>query len=135
MPSSTWIGKDAVQQLHRQVPYRLLGCHDVLSVAVTADGNLLVEGDNLHACSRCCCPTTPVRSSASISTRRTTPATKGWVYNDVVTAVEMKAWLADALAGHPVKFDDLSRHDKWLCMMYPRLVPLHELLAENFTCG
>ncbi len=43
----------------------------------------------------------------------------------------MKAWLADALAGHPVKLDDLSRHDKWLCMMYPRLVLLHELLAEN----
>ncbi len=44
MPTLTWIGKDAVQQLHRQVPYRLLRCHDELSVGAAADGNLLVEG-------------------------------------------------------------------------------------------
>jgi hypothetical protein len=49
MPSLTWIGKAAVQQLHRQIPYRLLRCDDARSVAATADGNLLVEGDNLHA--------------------------------------------------------------------------------------
>lgn len=45
MPSLTWIGKDAVQQLHRQTPYRLLRCDDACSVAATADGNLLVEED------------------------------------------------------------------------------------------
>ncbi len=27
--------------------------------------------------------------------------------------------------------DDLTRHDKWLCMMMPRLKLLHELLAED----
>jgi len=45
MPSLTWIGKDAVQQLHHQAPYRLLRCHDELSVGATADGNLHVDGD------------------------------------------------------------------------------------------
>ncbi len=45
MPSLTWIGKDAVQQLHRQAPYRLLRCDDARSVAATADNNLFVEED------------------------------------------------------------------------------------------
>ncbi len=27
--------------------------------------------------------------------------------------------------------EDLSRHDKWLCMMYPRLKLLCRLLADN----
>ena len=27
--------------------------------------------------------------------------------------------------------EDLSRHDKWLCMMYPRLKLLQRLLAED----
>ena len=27
--------------------------------------------------------------------------------------------------------EDLSRHDKWLCMMYPRLKLLHKLLAND----
>jgi site-specific DNA-methyltransferase (adenine-specific)/adenine-specific DNA-methyltransferase len=44
MPTLNWIGKEAVQQLHRQIPYRLLRCHDARSVGATADSNLLVEG-------------------------------------------------------------------------------------------
>ena len=130
MPSLTWIGKDAVQQLHRQIPYRLLRCDDALSVAAAADGNLLVEGDNLHAL-KALLPYYAGKVKCIYIDPPYNTGNEGWVYNDAVNAPEMKAWLADALAGHPVKLDDLSRHDKWLCMMYPRLVLLHELLAEN----
>ena len=130
MPSLTWIGKDAVQQLHRQIPYRLLRCDDALSVAATVDGNLLVEGDNLHAL-KALLPYYAGKVKCIYIDPPYNTGNEGWVYNDAVNAPEMKAWLADALAGHPVKLDDLSRHDKWLCMMYPRLVLLHELLAEN----
>ena len=130
MPSLTWIGKDAVQQLHRQIPYRLLRCDDALSVAATADGNLLVEGDNLHTL-KALLPYYAGKVKCIYIDPPYNTGNEGWVYNDAVNAPEMKAWLADALAGHPVKLDDLSRHDKWLCMMYPRLVLLHELLAEN----
>ena len=56
---------------------------------------------------------------------------EGWVYNDASTAPEMQRVAGGRLVGQPVKLEDLSRHDKWLCMMYPRLVLLHELLAEN----
>jgi hypothetical protein len=38
----------------------------------------------------------------------------------------MKRWL-----GEVVDRDDLERHDKWLCMMWPRLQLLQELLAKD----
>ncbi len=130
MPSLTWIGKDAVQQYHRRVPYRLLHSHDELSVAAVADGNLLVEGDNLHAL-KALLPYYAGKVKCIYIDPPYNTGNEGWVYNDAVNAPEMKAWLADALRGQPVKLDDLSRHDKWLCMMYPRLVLLHELLRED----
>ena len=40
----------------------------------------------------------------------------------------MKAWLGKVVGGES---EDLSRHDKWLCMMYPRLVLLREMLRED----
>jgi adenine-specific DNA-methyltransferase len=130
MPSLTWIGKEAVQQLHRQIPYRLLRCDDTLSVAAPADGNLLVEGDNLHAL-KALLPYYAGKVKCIYIDPPYNTGNEGWVYNDAVNAPEMKAWLADALAGQPVKLDDLSRHDKWLCMMYPRLVLLRNLLRQD----
>jgi site-specific DNA-methyltransferase (adenine-specific)/adenine-specific DNA-methyltransferase len=41
---------------------------------------------------------------------------------------EMRDWLGKVVGGEA---EDLSRHDKWLCMMYPRLALLRELLSEN----
>ncbi len=40
----------------------------------------------------------------------------------------MKAWLKD---NGPVDGEDLERHDKWLCMMWPRLQLLKELLSDD----
>ena len=40
----------------------------------------------------------------------------------------MREWLKE---NSPVDGEDLERHDKWLCMMWPRLHLLHELLAED----
>ncbi len=51
-----------------------------------------------------------------------------WVYNDNVNSPMMKAWLKGK---SPVDGEDLERHDKWLCMMWPRLQLLRELLAED----
>ena len=53
---------------------------------------------------------------------------EGWIYNDNVTSPEIKAWLGKVVGGEG---DDLTRHDKWLCMMYPRLRLLQRLLADN----
>jgi len=41
----------------------------------------------------------------------------------------MREWIKKS--ANPVEKEDLERHDKWLCMMWPRLKLLHELLAED----
>ena len=53
---------------------------------------------------------------------------KGWVYNDNVNDPRIKAWPGKVVGAES---EDLSRHDKWLCMMYPRLKLLHRLLSED----
>ena len=51
---------------------------------------------------------------------------EAWVYNDAVNSPMMKDWL-----GKVVDREDLTRHDKWLCMMMPRLKLLREFLTED----
>lgn len=51
---------------------------------------------------------------------------ENWIYNDNVNSPLMQKWLSKVVGK-----EDLTRHDKWLCMMYPRLRLLHELLSEN----
>ena len=50
------------------------------------------------------------------------------MYNDNVNDPRIKKWLGEVVGSEG---EDLSRHDKWLCMMYPRLKLLHRLLAED----
>ena len=53
MPTLNWIGKDAVVKHHREVPFRLLEPVPALSCVPDRNGggsgNLIVQGDNLHA--------------------------------------------------------------------------------------
>ena len=51
-----------------------------------------------------------------------------WRYNDNVNDPKIKKWLKQVVGKEG---EDLSRHDKWLCMMYPRLKLLHRLLAVD----
>ncbi len=53
---------------------------------------------------------------------------EGWIYNDNVNSPEMREWLGKAVGKEA---EDLSRHDKWLCMMYPRLRLLKEFLSDD----
>jgi adenine-specific DNA-methyltransferase len=52
MPTLDWIGKKAVLNHHREVPYRLLRCNSELSAGDPNSANLLVQGDNLLALNR-----------------------------------------------------------------------------------
>lgn len=125
MPTLNWIGREAVINHHNEVPYRLLRCDGQLSAGEPDAGNLLIEGDNLEALKallpyyagqvRCIYIDPPYNTG-----------NERWVYNDNVNSPAMRAWL-----GKVVDRDDLSRHDKWLCMMYPRLRILWELLGED----
>ena len=127
MPTLDWIGKRAVVNHHRELPYRLLHCDPTLGAGDPASGNLLVEGDNLHAL-KALLPYYAGRVKCIYIDPPYNTGNEGWVYNDNVTSPEIQKWLGDTVGKEA---EDLSRHDKWLCMMYPRLALLREFLRED----
>ena len=127
MPTLDWIGKEAVVNHHHQVPYRLLKCDAKRSAGNADTGNLIVQGDNLNAL-KALLPYYAGKVKCIYIDPPYNTGNEGWVYNDNVNAPEIKAWLKQTVGKEG---EDLSRHDKWLCMMYPRLKLLRELLAED----
>ncbi len=127
MPTLNWIGKEAVEHHHAEVPYRLVHCDGELSAGDPDAGNLLVQGDNLEALKallpyyggqvKCIYIDPPYNTGKS-----------DWTYNDKVDSPEILAWLGKTVGKEA---EDLSRHDKWLCMMYPRLRLLRDFLRED----
>lgn len=126
MPTLDWIGKKAVLNHHNEVPFHLLRCDPELSVG-EASGNLLVQGDNLLAL-KALLPYYAGQVKCIYIDPPYNTGNEGWVYNDNVNSPEMREWLGKVVGGEA---EDLSRHDKWLCMMYPRLVLLREMLKED----
>jgi DNA modification methylase len=127
MPSLDWIGKKAVENHHKQVPFHLLKCNEALSVGDTGSGNLLVQGDNLQAL-KALLPYYGGQVKCIYIDPPYNTGNEGWIYNDRVNSPEMKEWLGKTVGK---EIEDLSRHDKWLCMMYPRLTLLKEFLRYD----
>jgi DNA modification methylase len=127
MPSLDWLGKRAVMDHHRQVPYHLLRCDEKLSVGDAGSGNLLVEGDNLLAL-KALLPYYAGQVKCIYIDPPYNTGNENWIYNDNVNAPEIKKWLGKVVGAES---EDLSRHDKWLCMMYPRLCLLREMLHDD----
>lgn len=124
MPTLDWIGKQAVVNHHREVPYRLLHCDGPLSAGNADVANLLVQGDNLEAL-RALLPYYAGQVKCIYIDPPYNTGNESWVYNDNVNSPEMRSWLGQVVGKEA---EDLSRHDKWLCMMYPRLRLLREFL-------
>ena len=91
------------------------------------DDNLIIHGDNLHAL-KALMPRYAGRVNCIYIDPPYNTGNEKWIYNDNVNSLMMKEWLKDK---NPVDGEDLERHDKWLCMMWPRLHLLRELLAED----
>ena len=127
MPTLDWIGKKAVVNHHREVPYRLIHCEGALSAGDPQAGNLLVQGDNLEAL-RALLPYYAGKVKCIYIDPPYNTGSEGWVYNDNVNSPEIRDWLGKVVGKEA---EDLSRHDKWLCMMYPRLRLLREFLRED----
>ena len=127
MPTLDWIGKKAVLNHHRQVPYHLLRCDASLSVGDPDSGNLLVQGDNLVAL-KALLPYYAGKVKCIYIDPPYNTGKEKWVYNDAVKSPEMRQWLGKVVGAEA---EDLSRHDKWLCMMYPRLSLLNEFLKQD----
>jgi hypothetical protein len=127
MPELNWIGKAAVVKHHKEVPFRLLETDPELSCGDPDSGNLIVEGDNLHAL-KALLPRYAGQVKCIYIDPPYNTGNEGWVYNDNVKAPEIVKWLGETVGKEA---EDLTRHDKWLCMMYPRLVLLKQFLAED----
>ena len=127
MPTLTWIGKQAVEKHHLEIPYRLLEYDESLSVGDKESGNLFVQGDNLHAL-KALLPYYAGKVKCIYIDPPYNTGNEGWQYNDNVNAPEIKDWLNKVVGSEG---EDLSRHDKWLCMMYPRLQLLKKLLRQD----
>lgn len=126
MPTLDWISKKAVLNHHNEVPFHLLRCNPELSVG-DSSGNLLVQGDNLLAL-KALLPYYAGQVKCIYIDPPYNTGNENWVYNDNVNSPEMREWLGKVVGSEA---EDLSRHDKWLCMMYPRLALLHKMLSEG----
>lgn len=160
MPTLHWIGKEKVQTHHNDVPYRVLkqqytygnenntcgddACGDDASRVVkdttvgntdspSSEGgvgevnNMIIHGDNLEAL-KALLPEYQGRVDCIYIDPPYNTGNEGWVYNDNVNDPHIRKWLG-AVVGKEA--EDLTRHDKWLCMMYPRLVLLQKLLSPT----
>lgn len=127
MPTLQWIGKDAVKNHHNEVPYHLLRCNPELSVGEEGSGNLLVQGDNLLAL-KALLPYYGGQVKCIYIDPPYNTGNENWVYNDNVNSPEIKNWLGKVVGSDA---EDLSKHDKWLCMMYPRLSILRDMLSDR----
>ncbi len=129
MPELRWIGKEQVINHHLDVPFRLLN-HEYRfgdSEQEPASGNMIIRGDNLEAL-KSLLPQYEGRINCIYIDPPYNTGNEGWVYNDNVNDPKIKKWLAQVVGKEG---EDLSRHDKWLCMMYPRLQLLYKLLADD----
>ena len=127
MPEIVFKGKEYVYNHHLTVPYRPLVPDATKGIgAPDLSDNLVIHGDNLHALKsllpRCAGAVDLIFIDPPYNT-----GNEGWCYSDGVNSPIMKEWLST----NPVDGEDMLRHDKWLCMMWPRLVLLRELLSET----
>ena len=127
MPTLNWIGKQAVVNHHRHVPFHLLKDVPELACGDPGSGNLIVQGDNLVAL-KALLPYYAGQVKCIYIDPAYNTGNEGWIYNDNVTAPEIKKWLGQVVGGEA---EDLSRHDKWLCMIYPRLALLRQFLKSD----
>lgn len=132
MPTLEWIGKSKVINHHQDVPFRVLerkysfdenGQHD----EDNGSENMIIRGDNLEAL-KALLPRYEGRVKCIYIDPPYNTGNEGWVYNDNVNDPKIKKWLGKVVGKEG---EDLTRHDKWLCMMYPRLKILHKLLAND----
>lgn len=127
MPTLNWIGKEAVVKHHKEVPFRLLEPVPNLSCGDGASGNLIVQGDNLHAL-KALLPRYAGQVKCIYIDPPYNTGNEGWVYNDNVNSPEIRKWLGEVVGKEG---ETLDRHDRWLCMMYPRLVLLKQFLRDD----
>ena len=126
MPTLQFKGRNIIWNHHLSVPYHTLEEVDNLNFQEDkSNGNIIIEGDNLVAL-KALLPQYAGRVKCIYIDPPYNTGNEGWVYNDNVSSPMFQEWLKNEVGS-----DDLTRHDKWLCMMVPRLKLLFELLADD----
>ena len=127
MPTLEWIGKEKVINHHQDVPFRLLDKKYTYNAENSE--NMIIHGDNLLALKSLLPQYEGKVDCIYIDPPYNTGKKEGqWVYSDNVNDPRIKKWIGEVVGAEG---EDLSRHDKWLCMMYPRLKFLHKLLSNK----
>lgn len=127
MPTLNWMGKAKVVNHHRDVPYRVLERipgKGVLNSHSSDCGNMVIHGDNLEAL-KALLPEYEGKIDCIYIDPPYNTGNEEWRYNDNVNDPRIKKWFNQVVGKEG---EDFSRHDKWLCMMYPRLQLLRRLL-------
>lgn len=106
MPFLDWVNKNQAVQSTNKVPYHLLQHQASYGDKVAANDNLIIQGDNLQA----------LKALLPFYTGKVKCIFIDPPYN-TQSAFE--------------HYDDKLEYSQWLSMMYPRLVLLRELLAED----
>ena len=127
MPTLSWIGKEKVVTHHNDVPYRVLDRKYTFG-DTSGSGNMIIHGDNLEALKALLPQYENSIKCIYIDPPYNTGKKDEWKYNDNVDEPHIRRWLNQTVGPEA---EDLSRHDKWLCMMYPRLSLLQKLLADD----
>ena len=161
MPMLKWAGKDKVVNHHNEVPFRVLERKWIFNAELLSlrgvsesrsseenskkssnlqnfstpsgesnngsDENMIIHGDNLAAL-KSLLPRYEGRVKCIYIDPPYNTGNEGWVYNDNVNDPQIKKWLGEVVGKEG---EDFSRHDKWLCMMYPRLRLLQKLLSSD----
>ena len=132
MPTLHWIGKDKVINHHMDVPFKVLEHsygfdNGTQTNQETKSGNKIIHGDNLEAL-KALLPEYEGKIKCIYIDPPYNTGNENWVYNDNVNDPKIKKWLGQVVGKEA---EDLTRHDKWLCMIYPRLKLLHKLLSED----
>ena len=106
MPTLSWLTREKDVKAADTVPYRLLERDDMLSHGDAASGNMLIQGDNLEA----------LKSLLPY-------------YRGAVKCIYIDPPYNTRSAFE--HYDDNLEHSQWLAMIWPRLVLLRELLADD----
>ena len=123
MPVLDWLGKDKVINHHRDAPFHFLD----KKFSVGASDNKIIHGDNLLAL-KSLLPEYVGKVKCIYIDPPYNTGNEGWIYNDNVNSPQIKRWLGQVVGREG---EDLTCHDKWLCMMYPRLRLLQRLLSDD----
>lgn len=132
MPTLNWIGKEKVVSHHQDVPYKILEHKYGFDANGQTEneinsGNKIIHGDNLEAL-KALLPEYEGKIDIIYIDPPYNTGNEKWVYNDNVNHPKVKKWLGEVVGKDG---EDLTRHDKWLCMMYPRMKLLHRLLSDD----